>query len=458
MRLFAMPRNQCLSRNLRYVAKGMSPSIRVGFTLLELLAVVGIIGLLVMLLLPAVQAAREAARRMSCSNNVKQVSLGIMDYHDAFKILPPHGTGTYNDANSLADTNQFRLSFLVSILPFIEQQPIWNSLIKPVQDNLPADLTAPNSLGMSMMSMNEDATTHSYPAMGSSPLNGGYQLWNNEISVYRCPSDPGVGLPSRGRTNYVACLGDAIEGLDEGMWRYRNKQWQPSGEATMQTTGRGVFVPRMVTRLDDITDGLSNTIMIGEINTDLGDNDDRTAVAIKNGWRNPGVLDDPSFCTKFSDPIRPQFWLQASGVSLVAGGPSTVAGRGYLYADFAPLMSGMNTILPPNRELCFGADWLSVGTAPPSSRHPGGCHIGTADGSVRFITDSIEAGNSTDATVVLGGQQATPPAEGEIDSYDGMMGMALPQPADRNRGSQSNYGLWGAMGTRNGNEVIDQDW
>ncbi|WP_146530569.1 DUF1559 family PulG-like putative transporter, partial [Novipirellula artificiosorum] len=103
---------------------------RTGFTLVELLVVIAIIGVLVGLLLPAVQAAREAARRMSCSNNVKQIGLAIHNYHSAFSALPMQATGTYiPEGRDPWDTNpgreissNMRLSFLVGLTPFFEQQ------------------------------------------------------------------------------------------------------------------------------------------------------------------------------------------------------------------------------------------------------------------------------------------------------------------------------------------------
>lgn len=404
------------------------PRYRNGFTLLELLIVVGIIGILVGLLLPAVQAAREAARRMSCSNNFKQISLGVMQYHDAFSIMPPHGTGTFNHANDPLQTNQFRLSFLVSITPFVGMSTHWDAITGQYLGRSPEGDGAEEDIYMAM-SMDEPPRDYQYVPMGPSPSVSGYYPWEAEIPTYRCPSDPGMGLPSLGRTNYAACLGDAIEGLDEGLWRYDGTKWSPSGESTMRATGRGIFVPRMITSFDDVTDGLSMTILMGEIATDLGDNDIRTKPSIENGWAG-GVLDNVEVCRPQIDPTRPQFWETNPSTQLPA---NTSAGRGYRWADAMPLMTGVNTILPPNRELCFGGDETTVGTVTASSRHQGGAHIAMADGSIKFMTDSIECGGEAVGTVTKEGQGRFAP------------------------GSESVHGLWGAIGTRNQNEIIGEE-
>ncbi len=405
---------------------------RNGFTLLELLVVVGVIGILVGLLLPAVQAAREAARRMSCSNNFRQIALGVAQYHDAFTFLPPHGTGTFSNANDPATTNQFRLSFLVSITPFMGQTPMWNTISGEYVGQKPEGdvLGDANSMGRGM-SMGyiegREEPKHRYPGMGPVPSMQSYAPWDTEISTYRCPSDPGVGLPGLGRTNYAACLGDAIEGLDEGLWRYRASKWSPSGEAQMRATGRGMFVPRMITSFDDVTDGVSSTIMMGEIATDLGDADTRTVPSLHNGWQG-GVLDAIQICRSQIDPSRPQFWDSPSSIR-----SRSVAGqaRGLRWADAMPLMTGFNTILPPNSELCFGGDSTTIGTLTLSSRHQGGGHVAMGDGAVIFMTDSVEAGMS-DGTVTQYGKQKLAP------------------------GSPSPFGLWGALGTRDQNEMVGE--
>lgn len=408
-----------------------------GFTLLELLVVIGVIGILIGLLLPAVQAAREAARRMSCSNNFKQISLGVAQYHDAFNVLPLHGTGTFNDSNDATKTNQFRLSFLVSITPFIGQTAVWNTITEPYVGLRPA---ADASLGTTVEEMYEEELRDwemgldegmqrdfRYVPMGPVPSLASYDPWSFEVPTYRCPSDPGIGTPSLGRTNYSACLGDAIEGLDQGLWRYESKQWSPSGESLMRVTGRGMFVPRTVTSFDDVTDGLSNTIMMGEIATGLGDKDTRTEPSLNNGWAG-GVLDDIRTCQMQSDPERPRFWDTVNGPTLPMQNSQQ---RGYRWADFMPLMTGFNTVRPPNSELCFGGDATTVGTLTMSSRHQGGGHVAMGDGAIIFMTDSVENGASAGTVTEQGQDQLAP-------------------------GSPSPHGLWGALGTRNQNEMIGE--
>ena len=408
-----------------------------GFTLVELLVVIAIIGVLVGLLLPAVQAAREAARRMSCSNNFKQIGLGLHDYHDAFKMFPMHGTGGTNeqtDGWQQADDpgpaggppigySRHQLSFLVGILPFVEQQPMWEQV----------------SNG------GTDAENESWPPMGPAPYAIRFQPWATDINTYRCPSDPGVGLPAVGRTNYAACTGDSLVRGElggsrfhgqQGRWRYQDENWLMQ---QVRASQRGVFIPRYNTRIRDILDGTANTIAGGEIATDLGDSDRRTRVATNNGglWGG-GVVSNPKFCADagFLDDERPLFWDVNSGVDFTGSGAATQ--RGYRWADFRPLYSQFNTILPPNSELCARGGHGTAGIMPPSSRHPGGCHILMADGAVRFITDSIEAGDSR--TEMVWRQNGT------NESVISPPGFASP------------YGLWGSLGTRGGKEVIDGEF
>jgi prepilin-type N-terminal cleavage/methylation domain-containing protein/prepilin-type processing-associated H-X9-DG protein len=380
-----------------------------GFTLVELLVVIAIIGVLVGLLLPATRSSREAARRMSCSNNFKQIGLGAHNYHSAYKQLPMQMGGTFDPSSdsggtSVPGNNRFRLSWLVGLAPFIEQQRLWEQ----------ASNGATND---------EEAK---YAPGGPAPWTRDFSPWQTEVPTLRCPSDPGMGLPAHGRTNYVACLGDATHWMNTGTtrWDPELSQWADDRQTQIVASGRGVFVPRQALGFRQILDGLANTIMAGEIATDLGDHDSRTSSTLKSPWAR--IHEEPMLCRDQRDEARPMFWVTPPDRPVDQR-------RGYRWADGAALYTGFNTILPPNAELCIAGGDSGIGVVPPSSRHQGGTHVLMADGAVKFVTDSIEAGDASVGTVIRGGT-----------------GMRAP-------GSASPYGLWGALGTRDLGESIEEE-
>lgn len=415
---------------------------RDGFTLVELLVVIAIIGVLVGLLLPAVQAAREAARRMSCSNNFKQIGLAIHNYHSAFNQLPGHMEGTAllsspsSWFNAQDETNQRSLSIFVGLLPFFEQQALWEQISNP---NM-IDLLAPSGsrpAGQPWPAMGPTVTEDDNTGPSITVRNTGYAPWMTEIPTLRCPSDPGVGLPAMGRTNYAACVGDAMHYLDNGdvlfnlsgIWRF--------GPEKRQACDRGAFYPRFKHGFRDFLDGLSNTIMCGEIATYLGDNSITGIGRSVGGGDASDLRANPTFCRTADgpetiDPLRPLFWGPDATFIMPAN-----EGRGYRWASGKHPYSVINTILPPNREVCLVFGDTGNGSVPPSSRHQGGVHVLMGDGAVKFITDSIEAGDSTAGTVLA--------------VFDGGIGPRSP-------GSPSPYGLWGALGTRASKEVIDEEF
>ena len=392
------------------------------FTLVELLVVIAIIGVLVALLLPAVQSAREAARRMSCSNNLKQLGLGMHNYHAAYNQLPIHGVGPTNEVDNTAtfavnkdgtDFNRMELTYLVGMLPFVEQQAVWEQVSRP--------LVEPDG--------------DRWAAFGPRPFQGDYPPWATEIPTFRCPSDPGVGLPALGRTNYAACTGDGFYESEHGVTVWNGTRWLYERDSlAMQRAQcglRGAFVTRKSMRFRDFTDGLSNTIAVGEIATGLGDRDKRSIgfTNAKGGFLQVANNAKRCFDLGFIDPARPRYWTVAANVY------APVSQRGFRWADFHTLQSQMNTILPPNSEICLVGSSDTYGIAPPSSQHQGGCHILMADGAVKFITDSIEAGDPKQPCVYC---LALAPLTNS------------PTPA----GSPSPFGLWGALGTRASNETI----
>ncbi len=407
---------------------------RGGFTLVELLVVIAIIGILVGLLLPAVQAAREAARRMSCSNNFKQIGLGIHNYHSAYKRLPTIRGGTsrvHGNNNpqsreprliggSYGGNNLNNLSSLVQLAPFVEQQGLWDQISNPFRVKEPA--SAAGQYEFSAMGPNADISLAQH---------GRYQYdpWLTTVPMLRCPSDPGNGLPAQGRTNYGVCVGDALQFQNTGGI---NQNGQPNRNAAprAKATCRGMFFPRVNMRFRDTLDGLSNTIMAGEMATDIGDRSVITQAAKPSGGNNDlgGLMTDPSLCQAFVDPERPKFW--DPGANLTGG---TQGQRGFKWSSGYCVHTGVVTIHPPNSPICSsGSGTWRPGIYGTSSRHQGGAHVLMGDGAVIFITDSIEAGGKESSMVIWNGTGPRAP------------------------GVQSPYGLWGALGTRANNETIQE--
>ncbi|QEG00476.1 hypothetical protein Mal15_45460 [Stieleria maiorica] len=405
---------------------------RTGFTLVELLVVIAIIGILVGLLLPAVQAAREAARRMSCSNNFKQIGLAIHNYHSAYKQLPLQGCGTYrlgghdmwDRANDTTSINH-RGSFLIGILPFVEQQAIWQQISNPLASNADGSPRNPP-----------------WQAMGPGVARIDYGPWGTEIPTLRCPSDPGVGLPALGRTNYAACMGDSAV-FTRDPWLHVDEvasgatlpySVNDTGQAIRSNKcHRGAFVLCKDMKFRDILDGLSNTILCGEIATDLADGDARTTLPRSDTYSDrPGhgrgeCRRNPSWGDQFLDPDRPRFWIAAATSSANA-----TQARGFRWHDCYPLYTQFHTVRPPNKAMCSGGRDHNDSTLAASSRHQGGAHVLMGDGAVIFITDSIEAGDPNAPQIAY---HNSPPTVA---------------------GAESPYGLWGALGSRAFNEVIEE--
>jgi prepilin-type N-terminal cleavage/methylation domain-containing protein/prepilin-type processing-associated H-X9-DG protein len=386
---------------------------RSGFTLVELLVVIAIIGVMVGLLLPAVQAAREAARRMSCSNNFKQIGLGIHNYHSAYEQIPTQAGGTHPPNSNATPTayivghNERVLSFLVGLTPFIEQQALWEMISNRYQDD-PANPMA------------------FWQAMGPATYHAPYTPWSTNVSTYRCPSDPGQSPPGLGRTNYGINIGDSAQVNHLGAWVFTTANgWHLGNVSSARAGCRGFVVPRSVSRFRDVLDGLSNTIACGELATDLGDRDKRTD-ANQNKGTFTGLYANAAICDVDIDPLRPRFWRVGADL------PTAVTQkRGFRWAHSAPLYTGVTTAMAPNDVVCLTADHNSSGYASISSRHQGGAHVLMGDGAVKFITDSIDAGTRGDCVYF---STTTP--------------NVLRPP-----GSPSPFGLIGALGTRANSET-----
>lgn len=425
-----------------------------GFTMLETFAVMLIIAILVSLLLPSVQSAREKARRTSCQNNLANVGLAIHFYHETFTQYPVQLSGTDGSSVMGAD-NDRRLSIFVALLPFLGEGPLFDSIqagavgetgeeyemmemefgekqedsmkIRPVsmqvgRGEVFESMTADPSPGES------DIADDSEPVLivrgGPEPWQI-FDAWMTEPPVLRCPSDPGVGRPSMGRTNYAACLGDGMMTSNSGPMKDVNGTFVVDPELAIECDAamRGVFVPRVITQRGSIKDGQSYTLLLGEICTGLGDRDARTDAVV--GPDEATIRDNPRWAERFLDEERRMFWRRDAEVT-TAKNPSWA--RGYRWADGMPLFTSFQTILPPNSPItaCEMSD-DSSGIFSSSSRHYAGSNVCFADGAVRFISNSIDCGNTS---------LPTPQRDGEVSGHQ-----------------RSPYGVWGAMGTRSSGEL-----
>jgi prepilin-type processing-associated H-X9-DG protein len=356
--------------------------------LVELLVVIAIIGVLIALLLPAVQAARAAARRIQCSNNLKQIGLALHNHHDAKRelpaglnyLVPDHSGG--GDGASAASVEWSPQFFL---LPYIEQTALYEK------------------------ASTDDSVCSQYVNY----------LTQTKIAGYQCPSD-GIAATNKsiGTTNYVYCIADIADRTRTG----------GSGPATAHSK-RTVFTEANKSDLSGrdfayITDGLSNTVAFSEvcvavITTPL-------SRSIKGGIV-PVVATcktNPSSCNLASvstDGKTYKSTLTLSDTTKTTGRTNrskfiAQSCRGAVFPDARIINTAFNTILKPNSPCgvaSTNADYEG-GVLSAASYHNGGVNVAVFDGSVRFITDGINDGDTTKPVVVDG---ASP------------------------------YGVWGALGT-----------
>ena len=244
---------------------------RAGFTLVELLVVIAIIGILVALLLPAVQAAREAARRSQCSNNLKQLGIGIHNYHDTFKLIPP---GAIDNATLTAEPTIPSWGWATRLLPFIEQNSLYQQLnpgVNRFQQVATANLTL----------LRTPVLTFKCPSDTSNLMN----------ENRRFPSLVPGGPTEICKSNYVGSNGNAG---DTGMFLKIGK-----------TLG-----------FNEVTDGLSNTFAIGERATKPKPNVPAFAALWAGRSRNPP---DNQSNVQFSAIFGHTFYRMQDGVSITAG-------------------------------------------------------------------------------------------------------------------------------------------
>jgi len=369
------------------------------FTLVELLVVIAIIGILVGLLLPAVQAAREAARRMQCSNNLKQLGLAALNYESTYKRFPSAMNGPIvlpADWGGSWQSSRGHHSAWLQMLPYLEQQPLYNEI---------------SSGPFNAADMASGSPTGSRP-FGPHSLRP-YHAYKNRIPGFLCPSDP--GSQGNGWSNdqapiaYATNWGDSMYGTDgnnNGEWG----SWNARGMFSIVWSSPGVRTggPGAGKRIAEVTDGTSNTFAFSEI------------TVFQQIGRLRGHYTILPEATMNAGPIACQQTRGPNG-TIVGPLPPSHHRHGESWASGFTMNSGFTTILPPNSPSCAASqgEW-APGIFSPNSYHTGGVQACMVDGSVHFVSDSIDSGN-----------------------------LALPMP----RSGPSPYGIWGALGTSAGGEV-----
>jgi len=332
---------------------------RPGFSLVEMLVSISIIGILVALLLPAVQSARETARRSQCANNLKQLGLGLQQFHDINRQLPASLNQPVLAQNRVWTPQSQTWSYLVVLLPYIEQRPLYDNFLSQI------------CYATTAVDVQSDFVRHG-------------------VEGLICPSEVQQFQPSlsvAAATSYHANLGDFL--FDNYSLKYRGA----FGD------GKGIVVSYSMVR-----DGLSNTAAISE--TKIGIPFDRR---VSIGFSQKAPLSDgspPKICLQMID---------ADGLLIGNLNPDHIVG--FAWTDGQHGSTGYFHLLPPNGPSCG----LTIERWPlvtAGSYHTAGVNICMLDGSVRFIGNNIDVGDS----------------------------WAM------NQGGISPYGVWGAMGSVAGGE------
>jgi prepilin-type N-terminal cleavage/methylation domain-containing protein/prepilin-type processing-associated H-X9-DG protein len=329
-----------------------------GFTLIELLVVIAIIAVLIGLLLPAVQAAREAARRMQCTNNMKQIGLAVHSYHSAFDVLPPAGSVDAGGNSAGSGSVPQTASIHMRLLNYLEHEAVYNAYNFKLGDVLNGNAVPANTTVMA-----------------------------TSIAGYLCPSDanPGhAGNLAGGFNVPITCINYAING---------GANRQNTGGATNGVTwwlgGNASYGARV--NLASILDGTSNTAAASEwVKGRSGQNTPGANLVYTIArYSNGGPQNDYSLCSAAKAGLwdyKGEYWtLQDTG----RGGP-------YYH------------VMPPNKPACatgvgFGAVDSFIG---PGSSHPGGVNLLLLDGSIRFVKDGIAPAAWTGLGTRAGGEIA----------------------------------------------------
>ena len=358
------------------------------------MVVIAIIGILIGLLLPAVQAAREAARRMQCTNQIKQLGLALQNYHDANDALPTHSP--FRMPRRYGYDCWFwddMYNVLVPMLPYMEENSRYSEILSLDQQRSEGKIS-------------ESAARFSAAVFS----------YKQRMTTIQCPSDPNGKAASFAyenmRFNYVFCLGDQTAGLDV---TYTHKNY-----ASYVWYRRSLFAAVSWKNLSSCVDGTSNTAAVSETVSASSANSNElkggvSGATFYTGGDGEGA--NPSKCLNNArDPGNPNVIVSPQGTQ-----------RGNCFQD-GRTWNTFNTVLPPNAPSCLvggvglASHWGSIYTA--NSNHSGGVNVGLMDGSVRFVSETVDCGDLTVGST----------------SYRSSM-------------IKSPYGVWGAMGTPNCGET-----
>ncbi|MDR1385394.1 MAG: DUF1559 domain-containing protein [Planctomycetaceae bacterium] len=360
----------------------MKITLRFGFTLVELLVVIAIIGILIALLLPAVQAAREAARRMQCTNHLKQVGLALHNYHDTMRALPASRSWLGN-GDDLGVSTGALYSPSVKLLPYMEQSALYETL-----------LATPGPLRT--WTKND--------------------VFKNRISYLLCPSDGNSKTPYQ---DYAGA--NVVYSFGDGMWNYF-----AAGDVV---SSRMMFSPVMWKEFSACIDGTSNTCVISEtvianVTSSREIKGGVAQVASPDNGNNGGPMGKCGFGA-LADPNNRRSYKSTQALvthAKIATEPGHNI-RGGRFQDGRAIYQGFHTVLPPNSPSCSNdanaESTNGCGIYSATSNHSGGVNVGMLDGSIHFISDTIDCNGASAGQVTSG---------------------------------QSPYGVWGALGSPNGGE------
>lgn len=346
------------TQSLPQLSTDRTPPIPRGLTLIELLVVIGIIIVLLGMFLPAVRQVRGPARRITCANNLRQIGLAMHNYESAHQKLPM-ATGVRNEAGQLQPN---RISGFVALLPFLEQNNLYDQIINPSEFN-----------------------NVKYPAFGPQFSDQSYPPWQEQPLGFECPSDAYIDGPF-GRTNYTFSIGDTARQIHQP-----GKLRGPFGAFKNATFG-------------DITDGTSNTIAFVEMGSTQTD-------SLRGGFMTRGKpewLDAPG---KVLSEVNQRKEKYKSSHEL--------GNRGFHWANGSAGISLANTILPPGSpSFMVSGNANGDGVYSVGSGHNRGANVVLADDSTHFISNDIDWGKPNTPTLTI--QQIE--SENVVESPHGVWG------------------------------------